>query len=98
MADGLMVALDASVKQNPNLDLAQDVFRYSQLSAIDREAEAGRALKQKLLDAITADNMLPYYNALCERFQWAADESLREKMRCDKYILTARRLLVLRCI
>jgi hypothetical protein len=81
MADGLMVALDATVKQNPNLDLAQEVFRYSVLSAQEREAEAGLALKQKLLGTIESDNMLPYYNSLCERFGWTPDESLRDRMR-----------------
>jgi hypothetical protein len=81
MADGLMVALDATVKQNPNLDLAQEVFRYSLLSAQEREAEPGLALKHKLLETIGSDNMLPYYNSLCEQFGWAPDEALREKMR-----------------
>ena len=79
MADTL-VAIDESLKQNPNLNLAQLVYSYDYHLSQGLEARASE-LKAEIMAMITEDNMFPFYTHLCARFSWVADEALAATMK-----------------
>lgn len=80
MADTLLVASDENLKQNPNLDLAQLVYSYEYYVGQELTVKA-EEIKTEILQIITADNMLPYYEMLCAKFSWPLNEELVNVMK-----------------
>lgn len=66
---------EQGLEKNPNLELAQHKFLLS-LPELRNDA----ALRAKLMEAVKADNMGPYYEYLCAEFNWPVDKSLLEQM------------------
>lgn len=79
MADTL-VAIDESLKQNPNLNLAQLVYSYEYHRAQGLVARADE-LQSQIISIISTDNMLPFYRQLAAKFSWPIDEALVSTIR-----------------
>lgn len=81
MADTL-VAIDETLKQNPNLDLAQLVYSYEYYSSQGLTARATE-LQGEIMSMITADKMLPYYQQVAAKFSWPVDAALAATLKAD---------------
>lgn len=79
--DSLLTALDEDVKLCPNLKLCQDVYKYEISIKNNTDAEKSESLKSIVLEQVFADNMAPYYEQLCTKFEWVADEEKLNSMR-----------------
>ena len=77
MSDSLMVASDESLKQNPNLELAHQVFL---LENNMKRSENTDDLKKIIIDEIVIESMAPLYTELCEKFGWHVDEAVLNQM------------------
>nr|SVE78408.1 EOG090X0ARF [Daphnia lumholtzi] len=62
--------------KNPNLELAQYKF-YLTLDQHKNDA----SVKQKLMDAIRADDMAPFYEEVCKELNWTVDAPLLSGMK-----------------
>jgi len=71
---------EASMPKNPDLELAQKRFLLSLNDEIVPPEEK-KTVKEELLEAVKKDNMLPFYQALCEQFKWKVDTGLVETMK-----------------
>ncbi|XP_055905834.1 26S proteasome non-ATPase regulatory subunit 6 [Eupeodes corollae] len=67
---------EQGLEKNPNLDLAQSKFLLT-LS----EHKNDVAIKTRLLDAIKADNMAPWYELVCAELNWPVDKDLLARMK-----------------
>nr|QBH73995.1 26S proteasome non-ATPase regulatory subunit [Aphelinus abdominalis] len=67
---------EEGLEKNPKLELAQTKFL---LSLAEHKDDA--QLKAKLLDAIIAENMAPFYEEVCKDLDWPVDEALLTKMK-----------------
>ena len=81
LMDSLLTALDEDAKQCPNLKLCQDVYKYEISIKNTADAEKSESLKSVVLEQVFADNMTPYYEQLCTKFEWVADEEKLNSMR-----------------
>jgi hypothetical protein len=77
MAD-LMVAIDESHKQVPNLELAQKIYYFESQQKLGHDITE---LKSSIIEDIEESDMLPLYNTLCSKLGWNVDETKVEKMR-----------------
>ena len=77
MSDSLMVASDENVKQNPNLELAHQVFL---LENKIKRSENTDDLKKTIIDEIVLESMAPLYSELCEKYGWLVDEAILNQM------------------
>ena len=66
---------EEGLEKNPNLELAQTKFLLSL-----PEHKDDPHLKNKLLDAIKAENMAPFYEEVCKDLDWKVDEALLSTM------------------
>lgn len=67
---------EQGLEKNPNLELAQTKFLLT-LPEYKQDA----VLKGKLLDAIKADNMAPWYEHVHTEFNWPIDKELLARMK-----------------
>uniref|UniRef100_W8CCZ7 26S proteasome non-ATPase regulatory subunit 6 n=1 Tax=Ceratitis capitata TaxID=7213 RepID=W8CCZ7_CERCA len=67
---------EEGLEKNPKLELAQYKFLLSL-----PEHKQDTALKSKLLDAVRADNMAPWYEHICVELNWTVDKDLLARMR-----------------
>lgn len=67
---------EQGLEKNPNLELAQMKFL---LTLPENTQDA--ALKKKLLDAISADNMAPWYEHICNELNWTLDTDFLSRMK-----------------
>ncbi|XP_030371235.1 26S proteasome non-ATPase regulatory subunit 6 [Scaptodrosophila lebanonensis] len=67
---------EQGLEKNPNLELAQTKFLLT-LSEYKQDV----ALKSKLLEAIQADNMAPWYEHICTELNWTMDKDILARMR-----------------
>ena len=74
-----MLALDEKVKQIPNLELAQAIYRYDTETKAG-DAAAAQSLKDGILKDVERDAMTPLYIGLCSKLGWAVDNALVERM------------------
>lgn len=79
MADTL-VAIDESLKQNPNLNLAQLVYSY-EYHMVQGMVMRASELQTKIIDIVKEDKMLPYYQQLATKFSWPLDQALVGSMK-----------------
>jgi len=68
--------------KNPDLDLSQKRFLLSLNDEIVPPEEKTK-IKDQLFAAISQDNMLPFYTAVCEQFKWKVDLELVDKMKTE---------------
>lgn len=78
--DSLLTALDEDTKQCPNLKLCQDVYKY-EVSIKNADVEKSDSMRVAILEQVFEDNMAPYYEHLCVKFEWKADEDKLAEMR-----------------
>ncbi|KAH7642299.1 regulatory particle non-ATPase 7 isoform X2 [Dermatophagoides farinae] len=64
---------DESLAKNPNLELSQWLFLLT--------IEDNASIRQNLMDAITQNDMAPFYKMVCETLKWPINEELYEKMK-----------------
>ncbi|GAB6029607.1 proteasome regulatory particle subunit [Chamberlinius hualienensis] len=67
---------EQGLAKNPNLELAQWQFYLS----ID-ENKYDQEAKNKLMSAIVADNMAPFYEGVCAKLKWEVDQQLLRKFK-----------------
>uniref|UniRef100_V9IJ90 26S proteasome non-ATPase regulatory subunit 6 n=1 Tax=Apis cerana TaxID=7461 RepID=V9IJ90_APICE len=67
---------EEGLEKNPNLELAQTKFLLSL-----PEHKDDPYLKNKLLDAIKAENMAPFYEEVCKDLNWPVDDTLLTSMK-----------------
>ncbi|CAK9819917.1 26S proteasome non-ATPase regulatory subunit 6 [Anthophora plagiata] len=67
---------EEGLEKNPNLELAQIKFLLSL-----PEHKDDPFLKNKLLDAIKAENMAPFYEEVCKDLDWPVDDTLLSAMK-----------------
>ena len=79
--DTLLTALDDNAKLCPNLKLCQDVYKYEISIMSENNNEKSATLKNIILEQIFEDNMAPYYEQLCTKFEWVVDEEKLSSMR-----------------
>lgn len=72
-----MVASDDQAKQNPNVELANTIYRAEQSQKRGEDIEI---MKCAILDDIRKDNMNLLYVQVCERLKWVKDEGLFSEM------------------
>jgi hypothetical protein len=72
MADTTMVAVDASARYFPSLELAQKVFGLEQSLKAGTDSSSART---EILAAIELDEMAPFYAKCCEKYGWTMDDS-----------------------
>ena len=77
MSDSLMVASDENVKQNPNLELAHQVFLLENKM---KRSENADDLKKIIIDEILVESMAPLYAELCEKFGLHVDDAVLNQM------------------
>jgi 26S proteasome regulatory subunit N7 len=70
--------MEETIESNPNLEHAQLRF---QLTLSDELTPNKAEIKQKLLKAVEADKMLPFYLSLVEQFKWDQDQGLVDKLK-----------------
>jgi len=73
---------EASMPKNPDLELAQKRFLLTLNDEIV-PLEEKQTIKDELFEAVKKDNMLPFYQALCEQFKWKVDTALVETMKAE---------------
>jgi 26S proteasome regulatory subunit N7 len=73
---------EASMPKNPDLELAQKRFLLTLNDEIVSPEEK-KTVTNELLEAVKKDNMLPFYQALCEQFKWKVDTTLVETMKAE---------------
>jgi 26S proteasome regulatory subunit N7 len=73
---------EASMPKNPDLELAQKRFLLTLNDEIVPPEEK-QTIKNELLEAVKKDNMLPFYQALCEQFKWKPDTALVDTMKAE---------------
>jgi len=73
---------EASMPKNPDLELAQKRFLLTLNDEIVSPEEK-KTITNELLEAVKKDNMLPFYQALCEQFKWKVDTALVETMNAE---------------
>lgn len=73
---------EASMPKNPDLELAQKRFLLTLNDEIVPPEEK-QTIKDELIEAVKKDNMLPFYQALCEQFKWKVDTALVETMKAE---------------
>lgn len=61
--------------KNPDLEIAQLKFQLNLPEHTDDETK-----KSRLLDVITANDMAPYYEKVCEELEWQKDDNLLREM------------------
>ena len=76
--DSLLTALDENTKQCPNLKLCQDVYEY-ETCVKNKEMNRAETIKEVILEQVFEDNMAPFYDHLCGKFDWGVD---KEKLKC----------------
>ncbi|CAB3385140.1 Hypothetical predicted protein [Cloeon dipterum] len=69
---------EQGLEKNPNLELPQIKFLLSM-----REYQNNKELAAKLLEAIEAENMAPFYEIVCKDLGWAVDNNLLQKMKTN---------------
>jgi 26S proteasome regulatory subunit N7 len=79
--DSLLTALDEDAKQCPNLKLCQDVYKYEVCVKDSSDSDRAQSLKETILEQVFQDNMAPYYDQLCAKFEWVVDEEKLNAMR-----------------
>ena len=62
----------------PVMSLAQTAFQLESTSPTADKV----ATKAKVMAAVEADTMTPYYEALCAKFGWAVDADLLARLKC----------------
>jgi hypothetical protein len=62
----------------PDLAMAQTLFEYEQEL---KNGANGAVQKESVLKSIEASDMAPFYEACCDKYKWAKDESKLESMR-----------------
>lgn len=67
---------EQGLEKNPNLELAQTKFLLTL-----PEHKNDKALAEKLLNAIKADNMAPWYEEVCRELNWPVDQALLAAMK-----------------
>lgn len=67
---------EQGLDKNPNLELAQLKF----LLTINANVNT-KEVKEKLMEAITIDNMAPWYEEICKELGWTVDKSLLDRMK-----------------
>ncbi|CAD5113233.1 DgyrCDS2412 [Dimorphilus gyrociliatus] len=67
---------EQGLSKNPRLELAQFRFILSK-----PEFKDNGSIKKQLLDAITEDNMAPFYESVCNDLGWDIDTTLLQKMK-----------------
>lgn len=67
---------EQDLEKSPNLDLAQSQFLLTL-----GEHKNDVAIKTQLLDAIKADNMVPWYELVCSELNWPVDKDLLVRMK-----------------
>jgi len=67
---------EQGLEKNPNLALAE----YKFLLTLPEERQ-NHELKNKLMDAIKADSMAPWYEHVCAELNWPVDKDLLAKMK-----------------
>ena len=73
--DSLFAVTEENSQQVPNLELCQKVYRF-EVRQKNNQAAAAEELRLSIVEDITRDHMGPYYQHLCSKFGWTADESL----------------------
>jgi 26S proteasome regulatory subunit N7 len=73
---------EASMPKNPDLELAQKRLLLTLNDEIVPPEEK-QTIKDELFEAVKKDNMLPFYQALCEQFKWKVDTALVETMKAE---------------
>jgi hypothetical protein len=71
--DSALVASDENVRQNPNIELANKIYRAEQKMKKGHNFEE---LKCSILEEIKNDNMVNLYVQLCDSFKWGKDDSI----------------------
>jgi 26S proteasome regulatory subunit N7 len=71
MSDSLMIASDESAVQNPNLELAHNIFLIENRIKINENADD---MIKIVLDNIIADSMATFYPEVCLKFGQVVDE------------------------
>lgn len=67
---------EQGLEKNPNLELAQNKFLLSLA-----EHKNDKALAEKLLNSIKAENMAPFYEEVCRDLNWPVDQTLLANMK-----------------
>ena len=70
----LLLATDENVKQIPNMELAQKLFRY-EFSMKNDVAQAVK-IKDEIISIVKEDSMVSLYKKLCEKYHWDLNEDL----------------------
>jgi len=70
---------DVVIEKLPNMDLA--LWKYQLTLPDDALSTTKAQLKARLMDAITANNMVPFYQSCVEDLKWPEDRLLIEKMK-----------------
>lgn len=66
---------EQGLEKNPNLELAQFKFLLSL-----PEHSKDKGLKKKLVEAIRADNMAPWYEIICKELNWSVEKNELARM------------------
>lgn len=66
---------EQGLEKNPNLELAQNKFL---LTLPEHKNDA--SIRAKLMEAVKAENMGPYYEYLCAEFNWPVDKQLLSEL------------------
>jgi 26S proteasome regulatory subunit N7 len=69
---------DVLVDPLPNLQLPQWEFLLKQSTEITRNKDE---IRNQLMEAIKKDNMLPYYQHLCDELKWPKETALMDQMK-----------------
>jgi 26S proteasome regulatory subunit N7 len=67
---------EQGLEKNPNLELPQLKFL---LTIPERQND--KEVKDKLYNAIVADNMAPFYEEVCKDLNWTVDNKLLNEMK-----------------
>lgn len=78
--DSLLTALDVDAKICPNLKLCQDVYKY-EISIKNSDDVKSESLKSIVMEQVIGDDMAPFYELLCAKFDWEVDEDKLKVMR-----------------
>jgi len=68
----MMLAVDESAKQTPNMVLAQKLYEYELQT---KQGLDSSVLQAEILGAVEGDDMAPFYKELCEKYGWPLDEA-----------------------
>lgn len=70
--ENLFVATEENVRQNPNIELANKIYRAEQRI---KNGSNIHELKKSILEDIKNDDMANLYVHVCDNFKWDKDES-----------------------